>query len=195
MKVPREESSEKFDSRSEKRSSSVRLMVYGFRQDDPKKCTAARLRKFHLVQDLHSMRQIPSRAIVLNPASSKTLSHEDRDQIQQNGLVGIDCSWNQSQDTFERNIPGQNRRLPLLLAGNPTNYGIPGRLSTAEALAAALIITGHQEQARKILTLFNWSPTFLTLNKEPIQEYTTANPSEITAIEHAYFPTETRVNV
>ncbi len=148
-----------------------------------------------MIQNLHSLREIPSKAIVLDPTSSKTLSHADRDQIQQNGLVGIDCSWNQSQDIFQRNIPGQNRRLPLLLAGNPTNYGILGRLSTVEALAAALMITGHQQQAKKILALFHWSPTFLKLNKEPIQEYTTALPSEITTIEHAYFPVETRLNV
>ena len=112
------------------RSTLPRLLVYEFRQDDPKKCTSARLRKSRLVQSLPNMRRIPSSAIVLNPTSSKTLSLEDRELILRSGLVGLDCSWNLSEGVFDRNIPGNNRRLPILLAGNPTNYGIPGRLGT-----------------------------------------------------------------
>src|SRR5713226_9756629 len=99
-------------------SSMPRLMVYEFRQDDPKKCTSARLGKFRLVRSLPSMSRIPSSAIVLNPTSSETLSHEDRELVQHDGLVALDCSWNLSESVFDRKIPGNNRRLPLLLAGN-----------------------------------------------------------------------------
>src|SRR5437867_2780166 len=74
-------------------SSFPRLLVYEFRQDDPKKCTSARLRKSRLVQGLPNMRQIPSSAVVLNPTSSKTLSIEDRELILRNGLVALDCFW------------------------------------------------------------------------------------------------------
>lgn len=87
--------------------------------------------------------------------------------------MGIDCSWNRAQPVFEKNIRGQNRKLPPLLAGNPINYGIISRLSTAEALAAALIITGFREQGEKILSLFKWGPTFLSLNAEPLISYAT----------------------
>src|SRR3989441_4143024 len=131
-----------------------KLMVCEFRQDDPKKCTSARLRKFRLVRSLPSMGRIPSSAIVLNPTSSKTLSHDDREAIQRDGLVALDCSWNLSEGVFDRNIPGSNRRLPILLAGNPTNYGIAGRLSSAEAFAASLILTGFRPHAEQILSLF-----------------------------------------
>lgn len=146
-------------------------MVYDFHQDDPKKCTSAKLRKFHLVRQLFSLNQIASSAIVLNPESSTTLSSKDRSQMSQYGLVGIDCSWNKAQHVFEKNIRGENRRLPPLLAGNPTNYGIIGRLSTAEAIAAALIITGFRDQGEKILSLFKWGPTFLSLNQDPLEGY------------------------
>ena len=164
-----------------------RLLVYEFRQDDPKKCTSARLRKSRLVQSLPNMRRIPSSAVVLNPSSSKTLSREDRELILRNGLVALDCSWNLSEGVFDRNIPGNNRRLPILLAGNPTNYGIAGRLSTAEAIAAALILTGFRKPAEVILSLFRWGETFLSLNQDPLESYAAARSSELSFLEEEFF--------
>ncbi len=164
-----------------------KLMVYEFRQDDPKKCTSARLRKFRLVQSLPSLKRIPSSSIVLNPTSSRTLSREDRELVQRQGVVALDCSWNLSEDVFDRDIPGINRRLPVLLAGNPTNYGIAGRLSTAEALAAALIITGFRQPASAILSLFNWGQTFLSLNQDPLEKYAATKSSELSSLEEDFF--------
>ena len=133
------------------------------------------------------MRRIPSSAIVLNPSSSKTLSREDRELILCNGLVALDCSWNLSEGVFDRNIPGNNRRLPILLAGNPTNYGIAGRLSTAEAIAAALILTGFRKPAEVILSLFRWGETFLSLNQDPLESYAAARSSELSFLEEEFF--------
>src|SRR2546425_9102463 len=172
-----------------------KLMVCEFRQDDPKKCTSARLRKFRLVRSLPSMARIPSSAIVLTPTSTKTLSHDDREAIQRDGLVALDCSWNLSEGVFDRNIPGSNWRLPILLAGNPTNYGIAGRLSTAEALAAALILTGFQQPARGILALFKWGETFLSPNQDPLEKYAAAKSSELSQLEEEFFGSAPRVNV
>ena len=162
-------------------------MVYEFHQDDPKKCTAARLRKFGMVRKLPTIKQIPSNAIVLNPTASQTLTNDDRALVERNGLVALDCSWNQSQEIFERPITGENRRLPTLLAGNPTNYGVRGRLSTAEALAAALIITGFEEEAEKVLAPFRWGGTFISLNKEPLEEYAKSPASKILDREREFF--------
>jgi len=144
-------------------------MIYDFHQDDPRKCTSAKLRKFRYARPLFHLSKIPRNAIVLNPASEETLSHSDRTVIQQYGLVGLDCSWKKSEEIFARKFSGKNRRLPPLLAGNPTNYGMLGMLSTVEALASALIITGFRKEGEKILSLFNWGDTFLTLNEEPLE--------------------------
>ncbi len=165
-----------------------RILIYDFHQDDPRKCTSAKLQKFHLASELHSLKQIPRSAIVLNPTSSKTLSAEDRELIQKFGLVGLDCSWNPSEDIFDKNIGGENRRLPILLAGNPTNYSSRGRLSTAEALAAALIITGFDREAEHLLEIFSWGHTFLTLNKDPLREYAQTGPDGMSQKEREYFP-------
>ena len=169
-------------------SASPRILVYDFHQDDPSKCTSAKLQKFHLARQLHSVKEIPRSAIVLNPTSNITLSFEDRTLIEQYGLVGLDCSWNLSEDILQNNIKGENRRLPTLLAGNPTNYSIRGRLSTAEALAAALVITGFDKEAQRLLDVFSWGNTFLTLNKEPLETYARTLADEMSKQEQEYFP-------
>jgi len=73
------------------------------------------------------------------------------------------------------------------LAGNPTSYGLQGRLSTAEALAAALILTGYPDKAREILALFKWGRTFMSLNKEPLDKYSKANPQDLSLLEEEFF--------
>lgn len=173
---------------SVKRNRSPRILIYDFHQDDPSKCTARKLESLHLAHSIHSLRQIPQTAIVLNPTSSRTLSNEDRQVIQDGGLVGLDCSWNLADTVLRKNIGGENRRLPTLLAGNPTSYSSRGRLSTAEALAAALIITGFEKRAEEILDAFRWGKTFLTLNSEPLKEYAEASPPEIFEREREFFP-------
>jgi pre-rRNA-processing protein TSR3 len=92
-----------------------------------------------------------------------------------------------SEGVFDRSIPGNNRRLPILLAGNPTNYGIAGRLSTAEAIAAALILTGFRKPAEVILSLFRWGETFLSLNQDPLESYAAARSSELSFLEEEFF--------
>ena len=165
----------------------VKLMVYEFHQDDPRKCTSAKLCRFQLARKLKSMNRIHRSSIVLNPTASQTLSRDDKPIAKQYGLVALDCSWNLSEEIFQRQIPGENRRLPALLAGNPTSYGIIGRLSTAEAFAAALYITGFPQEAEKVLTIFNWGHTFLSLNEDPLQAYAGSAPDEMAEREREFF--------
>ncbi len=162
-------------------------MVYEFRQDDPRKCTAAKLRKFRLVERLRSLRHVPASSVVLNPIAQSRISKDDRVLVEGNGLVGLDCSWNRSEEVFLQRMPGEARRLPALLAGNPTNYAVLGKLSTAEALAAALYITGFATEADKVLSLFKWGPTFSALNREPLQAYAEASSSNLAAVEAEFF--------
>jgi pre-rRNA-processing protein TSR3 len=85
-------------------------------------------------------------------------------------------------------MKGYRRRLPLLLAANPINYGQIGKLSSLEALSAALYINSHIGQAERLLSLFKWGETFLTLNHEPLDRYKTCKDvSDLERAEKEFF--------
>ncbi|MCZ6615943.1 MAG: DUF367 family protein [Thaumarchaeota archaeon] len=164
----------------------MKVYVCLLKQDDPKKCTARKLAQKGLVNAIYSLRRMPSSTLVLDPFASVLISPLDS-KIRSIGA--IDCSWTRVISTFKRGIKGEQRRLPLLLAGNPTNYGKLGKLSTAEALAATLEILGYKIFAQKIMGLFKWGATFLDLNAEPLAEYASATGEvEIKKIEEEFFP-------
>jgi pre-rRNA-processing protein TSR3 len=57
-----------------------------------------------------------------------------------------------------------------------------------EALAASLIITGFRENAIRLLSLFKWGKTFLTLNDQPLQAYSTVDtPTGMLETEAQFF--------
>jgi len=137
-----------------------------FYQDDPKKCTAAKMVKFGLAQNI---KKIGSKGLVLDPFSEKTLLPKDKSLIQ--SIVGIDCSWNLADQAFSKKFDGIKRKLPPLLAGNPLNYAKLNKLTTAEALSASLYILGFKEQSLELLNKFKWGHTFYELNQNLLEEY------------------------
>ena len=144
----------------------VKLQVLMFYQDDPKKCTAAKMVKFGLAQNI---KKIGTKGLVLDPFSEKTLLPKDRFLI--NSVIGIDCSWNLIDQAFSKKFNGIKRKLPPLLAGNPVNYSKLNKLTTAEALSASLIILGYTEQGLELLDKFKWGHTFYELNQNLFEEY------------------------
>jgi len=155
----------------------VKLYIYHMRQDDARKCTAMKLRRFGLAHVFFSAREAPRGALILDPRSKRALSRRDRPVMLRRGLMAVDCSWARIE-TFPRELRGPRRCLPYLVAANPVNYGVPTKLSTAEALAAALYIAGFREQAEEVLSVFKWGPVFLELNRELLEAYSEAEDSE-----------------
>lgn len=155
------------------RSSEItpRVYVLLLKQDDPRKCTAAKLARFRLATPLFRMRQIPRMAIVLNPFAPRVLLPGDARLAEKNGIVAVDCSWERIEKAFAIRIPGEARRLPPLLASNPVNYAKIHKLSSAEALAGALYIMGFKDNAARLLTLFKWGEGFFSLNSELLESY------------------------
>jgi pre-rRNA-processing protein TSR3 len=157
--------------------SEIKLYIYHLKQCDPRKCTALKLGNHKLAKIVYKTRDLPQRAIVLDPFSDKAFSPMDRNIMENVGLVAIDCSWIFANDVFRFGIKGNNRCLPYLVAANPVNYGQPTKLSTIEALAAALYIAGFQEDAKKMLSLFKWGVTFLNINQDALDMYSKATDS------------------
>ena len=158
----------------------IRILILHLREDDPKKCTAMKLAKHGLAKIIHKPSQIPYNAIVLDPFSLKAFSREDSVFVEKYGVVAIDVSWHSEniREFFLKKIyRGKHRALPYLIAANPINYGKPTILSTAEAIAAALYIASFKEEAEKIMSVFKWGPTFLTLNRELLEAYSRASSS------------------
>ena len=163
----------------------IGLAVLMYRQDDPQKCTASRLVKFHIANEV---RRIPTSFVVLNPYSDKLLTWSDAKHFK--GICGIDCSWNLASKVIQSSKKySNNRKLPALLAGNPTNYAKLGMLSTVEAMSAALYIMGFKSKSNDILNKFRWGHTFMDLNSEILEDYSKAlDENELKVLEKEYFP-------
>ena len=145
-------------------SYSIRILC--FDQDDPKKCTAKRLEKFNLSDNHSSFRTLPPMGIVLDPFSTNELNSDDIPLAEVGGIVGVDCSWNKAPETFSRlRLMGlEPRSLPSVIPANPVNSGKAGKLTTAEAIASALLICRQNLHAEEIMSIFKWGPAFIEIN-------------------------------
>lgn len=149
------------------------IQVLMFRQDDPQKCTAAKLVKFGLAK---SVRRTQPNTLLLDPFSERTILKDDRLLV--DSITGIDCSWNLAETTFKRRFVGISRKLPPLLAGNPVNYSKLGKLTTVEAIAGAAFIMGFDSLAHDLLNKFKWGHTFYELNKDLLIDYSKVKSDE-----------------
>ncbi len=154
-----------------------RLTIYHANQCDPKRCTGLKLKRRGLARVVTKTRFLPKRAVVLNPFSEIAFSPADRKRIEDFGLVALDCSWEHAEKVLLKQVKGTSRCLPILIAGNPVNFGKATKLTTAEALAAALYITGFKQEARELLSIFTWGHTFLELNHALLENYAAAQDS------------------
>jgi len=92
-----------------------------------------------------------------------------------------------ADEVFEFSMLGISRCLPYLIAVNPVNYGVPTKLSTVEALAAALYIAGFGEEAERLLSIFKWGLHFLVLNRELLDSYAQAKDSaEVVELQRSF---------
>lgn len=161
-----------------------RLYILNERHCAPHACTGLKLVRKELASEIVA----PTKRILLllSPFSEEVLSERDIKHAK-NGIIAIDCSWNRIkgrktesekpnskiEDIFKKTSPIR-RALPYLVAANPTNFGRPTILSTAESLAAAAYILGEKAQAARLMAVFTWGHSFLELNFELLEAYSNA---------------------
>ncbi len=160
----------------------MQVQIFMMRQDDPTKCTAAKLVKFGLAKQV---RKTTQGTLVLDPFAEQVVLKNDEQLV--NSITAVDCSWELAQKEFARNFSGLSRKLPPLLAGNPVNYAKIGKLTTAESIAATLFIMRLDNQAHEMLNKFKWGHTFFELNEDLLKDYSNAKTlEEASKISHEY---------
>lgn len=165
----------------------LKPLVYMLRQDDPFKCTAAKLAKFRLAEPVKFIKKT---SIVLNPFSREPVLKTDVTIA--DSVCAIDCSWERADEVLKHQrlvSHGIGRRLPAMLAANPVNYSKLGKLSSAEALAGSLYILGDKKLAADMMDKFKWGHTFLELNGNLLEDYSQADTAQqMEQLEREYFP-------
>ncbi|CAD7963833.1 unnamed protein product [Amoebophrya sp. A25] len=151
---------------------SVPVCMFEYRQNDPKADTGMKLCRLGIAKCLRSPKT-PFLGILLSTETDIVASPEDAALVEKHGVGGINCSWNQLDKVGFKQLgkTRNHRTLPFLLAANSTNYGRPCKLSTAEAIAALLYLTGQRRDAKKVLSVFKWGSHFWELNAEFFSAY------------------------
>ncbi len=153
----------------------VAVKYHDFRLDDPKRSTMRKLKRMGMAEEVpvSALRK----TVNLNPESRRYLLRSDRDQCLRTGIMVIETSW-KGERNFEKHLTKYSVRLPTILPVNPVNYGRPGLLSSVEALASALFILGNHDQAARVLSKFSWAQTFIDVNREPLNSYSSCETQE-----------------
>ncbi|MDP2796467.1 MAG: DUF367 family protein [Methanoregula sp.] len=161
------------------------IPLYAYRDNscDPRKCTVKKLEKAGFLKIFTKITQIPRNTLLLDPTAEQALSPADRFV---RSITVLDCSW-MVLDTGAVRSWRIRRALPFLMAANPVNFGKPCKLSSIEALAAALYILGEKDRAASVLSKVNWGIRFLEVNQEPLDLYANARDStEVVKIQALY---------
>jgi len=157
---------------------SIRILVYRIEEDSPKHSTAKKIIRLGYAKKIRiRQKKFHYPTLVLEPTSTIPLAPIDKYY----NILVIDRSWKKffekrNNPIFLGNI--MYRRLPFLIAANPINYGKPYILSSVEAIAASLIISGCKERAIAILRNFKWGEEFIKINKKYFEKYTQARSHE-----------------
>ncbi|CAL5971378.1 O-sialoglycoprotein_endopeptidase [Hexamita inflata] len=151
----------------------VKLVMYDFKQCDPKRCSGQRLAARGLIKTI--LKSQPFTGVLLSSEGTSYFSVADVPQINQSGLGVVDCSWNEilrhDSVPIKQLKCKTHRLLPFLIAANAVNYGKPMHLNCAEAVIAGLYIMGAVDQALELAEVISYGGQFIKLNQEYLDLY------------------------
>ncbi|KAI9010688.1 putative ribosome biogenesis protein C16orf42 [Hyaloraphidium curvatum] len=169
------------------RELSVKVAMWEFGQNDPKRDSGSRLCRLGYASLLRVGQSFAG--VVLSSEAKAVVSPADADIVAKYGVAGVNCSWNRLEEVpFGTMGKGRNQRLlPLLYAANSVNYGRPFKMNTAEAMAACLYITGFKDDARALLSPFGYGEEFLRLNHDALEAYSKcASGEDVLELQRGY---------
>ncbi|KAK4046774.1 ribosome biogenesis protein tsr3 [Microbotryomycetes sp. JL221] len=150
----------------------VPVAMWDFDHCDPRKCSGKKLARHGLMKELRVGQRF--QGIVMSPKGSQVVAPDDKDIVANAGVAVVECSWARLDEIpFHKIKSPHERLLPYLIAANPVNYGKPYKLTCMEATAAALFITGFDQQAELLLSKFSWGHSFWKMNGTIIERYRT----------------------
>jgi len=141
----------------------IKLFALHYNECDPTKCTALKLKRLNLLTVSTKIFNRMKNSIFLDPFAEIELSNKDVNLAIKSGITVIDCSWKNILKIKSLKFK-YRRKLPPIIAVNPVNYGKWEKLSSVEALSAALYILGFKNIAKLLLSKFSWGNEFLKLN-------------------------------
>ena len=163
-------SSSDSDSEPTRHVAVTKLALWELSQTDVRRDSGSQLCRKGMCRRLKVGQRFPG--IVLTPNGKAVISPADAELVIRHGLCVVNCSWARLEDVpFAKLKSGGDRLLPFLVAANPTKYGQPFTLSSAEALAAGLVIVGRDDDAREVMSCFRWGDSFWQLNDEMLRVY------------------------
>ncbi|GAA5943872.1 hypothetical protein JCM1841_004227 [Sporobolomyces salmonicolor] len=165
------------DESGDELTSRVPVAMWDFDHCDPKRCSGKKLARLQLMQELRVGQRF--QGIVMSPKGTQVVSPADREIVAAAGVAVVECSWARLDEVpFQKIKSPHERSLPYVVATNPVNYGKPYKLNCVEATAAALYITGFNEQADLLLSKFSWGHSFWEVNGPIIERYRTCTTPE-----------------
>jgi pre-rRNA-processing protein TSR3 len=165
----------------------IKIYMWEFGQNDTKRDSGSKLCRLGYAKRLKIGQTF--NGIVLSSEATKVMSPEDAEVISQYGIAGINCSWNRLEEIPFTTLgkPKNQRKLPYLVAANSVNYGKVFKMNTAEAVAAALFISGWVHEAVALMYPFSYGEEFFRLNAEAFERYVTAdNEAQVVALGQAF---------
>jgi pre-rRNA-processing protein TSR3 len=175
-------------------ASMIRIFMWEFGQNDPKRDSGSKLCRLGYAKTLKIGQNFGG--IVLSSETNMFISRSDMELLEKHGISGINCSWNRLEEVpFPKLGKSRNQRvLPFLYAANSVNYGRPFKLNTAEALAASLYICGFREDAQLLLSSFGYGPEFFRLNHVLLESYCACNSSREVGVAQERYLNEQRIH-
>ncbi|BGP15868.1 hypothetical protein JCM10213_005646 [Rhodosporidiobolus nylandii] len=155
----------------------VPVAMWDFDHCDPRKCSGKKLARHDLMQELRVGQRF--QGLVMSPKGTQVVCPADKEIVATAGVAVVECSWARLDEIpFNKIKSPHERLLPYLVAANPVNYGKPYKLTCAEAIAAALYITGFDAQADLLMSKFSWGHSFWEVNGNIIERYRTCDGPE-----------------